>query len=201
MNTDKAREIACRIDKALNMVNSLCKPKGAEGSREWIMSIPAKPDSDPDLVIAEGLQAGKEALAHREQELADANARYEQVTNDWNHEAAIRKHELQQARETIKALRNQKGLLPVCEVDQQLLAANVTCRQQATMIESQAKRINALEYQLSVCNLARLIGENSEQAARIAELEKEATHLKIQILRMKESDYCFDCERIDCICD
>jgi phosphoserine phosphatase len=36
------------------MVSALCKPRNTEGSREWIMSIPANP-SDPDLVIATAL--------------------------------------------------------------------------------------------------------------------------------------------------
>jgi len=51
-----------RIDKALDMVSALCKPRHTEGSREWIMSIPARPGRDPDLVIADGLAAGCEAL-------------------------------------------------------------------------------------------------------------------------------------------
>ena len=52
-----------RIERAMDMVRDLCKPRGSEGSREWIMRIPAEPDYDPDLVIADGLRAGEDALA------------------------------------------------------------------------------------------------------------------------------------------
>ena len=44
------------VNKALDMVIDLCKPKGVKGSREWLMSIPAEPDHDPDLVIGDALQ-------------------------------------------------------------------------------------------------------------------------------------------------
>lgn len=50
------------IERAADMVSALCAPKGSEGSREWVMSIPARPDHDPDLIIAAGLQAGREAV-------------------------------------------------------------------------------------------------------------------------------------------
>lgn len=48
------RELLAKIDAALKIVGELC-----EGSRSWTMSVPARPDSDPDLVIAGALQACK----------------------------------------------------------------------------------------------------------------------------------------------
>lgn len=45
-----------RADKADNLVSALCRPKGILGSRSWIMSIPARPDYDPDLVISAALK-------------------------------------------------------------------------------------------------------------------------------------------------
>src|SRR5690606_29799258 len=48
-----------RNEKAHEMVTALCKPRGTEGSREWIMSIPARPDDDPDLVIGQALNDAK----------------------------------------------------------------------------------------------------------------------------------------------
>jgi len=62
-----------RIDRAHKMVQALCRRRGSAGSREWIMSIPAQPDYDPDLVIGDGLMAGSEAEA----ELAQANTTVE----------------------------------------------------------------------------------------------------------------------------
>lgn len=52
-----------KIDKALEMVHWLCQPEGTEGARRWVMSIPARPDHDPDLVIASALYAAKAALS------------------------------------------------------------------------------------------------------------------------------------------
>lgn len=51
-----------RINKAWDMVSRLCQPRGSEGSKEWMMSIPADFENDPDLVIAEGLKAGRDAM-------------------------------------------------------------------------------------------------------------------------------------------
>jgi hypothetical protein len=51
------QEAQNKIDKAWRMLQSLCS-----GKVRWHMSIPARPDSDPDLVIADGLHAGKELL-------------------------------------------------------------------------------------------------------------------------------------------
>lgn len=45
------------IARAHQMVSDLCNRR-----REWIMSIPVRLDYDPDVVIATGLQAAKEAL-------------------------------------------------------------------------------------------------------------------------------------------
>lgn len=50
-------DLAERIERARNMVSMLCKRE-----RDWIMSIPARPNEDPDLVIADGLRAGMDAL-------------------------------------------------------------------------------------------------------------------------------------------
>lgn len=56
--TDYSRmEIWARYESALAMINALCRPRGSEGHRDWLMSIPARPDYDPDLVIASGLRA------------------------------------------------------------------------------------------------------------------------------------------------
>ena len=48
-----------KVDAAYKMVVALCQPRGSKGAREWIMSIPAEPERDPDLVIAAGLRAAE----------------------------------------------------------------------------------------------------------------------------------------------
>lgn len=55
--------IEARIGTAHEMVVALCKPRGSEGSREWIMSIPARDDYDPDLVIGAALRDAQLLLA------------------------------------------------------------------------------------------------------------------------------------------
>lgn len=49
-----------RLDRAHKMVVDLCNP--VSSGRRWEMSIPARPDHDPDLVIADGIHAGQQAL-------------------------------------------------------------------------------------------------------------------------------------------
>ena len=55
-----------RNEAAHAMVHALCRPKGSQGSREWVMSIPAQPEYDPDLVIAASLRDVGELLLHVE---------------------------------------------------------------------------------------------------------------------------------------
>ena len=60
MIEQELQEAEVQIQRAQGMVSALCKPRGSEGAREWVMRIPAQPD-DPDLVIDAGLR-GKEKL-------------------------------------------------------------------------------------------------------------------------------------------
>ena len=61
MTEEELQGIEAQIQRAQSMVSALCLPRGSEGSREWVMSIPARPDHDPDLVVGGGLR-GKERL-------------------------------------------------------------------------------------------------------------------------------------------
>jgi hypothetical protein len=49
-------EMEKRERAAFTMVVALCKDRRESGAREWIMSIPARPNYDPDLVIADALK-------------------------------------------------------------------------------------------------------------------------------------------------
>ena len=55
MTEEKLSEIEARKTAAFDMVISLCKNRDEYGRRDWIMSIPARPDYDPDLVIGSSL--------------------------------------------------------------------------------------------------------------------------------------------------
>lgn len=57
-----AQEALAKIDAADEMVRALCKVRGESGAREWVMSIPARPDYDPDLVIGDALRAARKAI-------------------------------------------------------------------------------------------------------------------------------------------
>lgn len=67
---------------AQQMVFDLCKREGEPGRRRWEMSIPARADHDPDLIIMAGLW-GMDALVARVRELEaaiqTARADYEKV--------------------------------------------------------------------------------------------------------------------------
>lgn len=52
---EQLAEIKARNESANKMVSALCTPRGLFGHREWMMSIPAQPDHDPDLVISASL--------------------------------------------------------------------------------------------------------------------------------------------------
>jgi hypothetical protein len=66
LDTFSPKDAYQKIHDAMEMVSALCKPRHSEGAREWRMSIPARPDYDPDLVIAAGLRAGLDALEELE---------------------------------------------------------------------------------------------------------------------------------------
>lgn len=64
---DRYADERATIKRASDMVDALCKPRGTEGAREWVMSIPVRPDYDPDIVIGDGLTVGKKALKRLEE--------------------------------------------------------------------------------------------------------------------------------------
>lgn len=69
-----------RNDAARQMVSDLC-----HGERDWIMSIPARRDWDPDLIISASLRDVRTLLLAYEsmkEQLAVAAARSEQQTTD-----------------------------------------------------------------------------------------------------------------------
>jgi hypothetical protein len=45
-----------KVQAAREMIHNLCSPRFAAEHREWEMSIPARPDYDPDLVIADAIR-------------------------------------------------------------------------------------------------------------------------------------------------
>ena len=54
------------IEKALVMVHALCQPKGSREHRDWIMSIPARPNHDPDLVISKALYQARRVISAKQ---------------------------------------------------------------------------------------------------------------------------------------
>ncbi len=52
-----------RLRNANQIVSDLCKPRKHPERRDWVMSIPARRDHDPDLVIGDALLDAKRTLA------------------------------------------------------------------------------------------------------------------------------------------
>src|SRR5690606_19909199 len=59
-----ASETLAKIDRAYDVVSALC-----EGKREWFMSLPARPDHDPDLIIGDALLAASNEISRLTREL------------------------------------------------------------------------------------------------------------------------------------
>jgi hypothetical protein len=68
-----------RAEAAQNMISALCTPKGSEGARDWIMSIPARPDHDPDIVISASLADIRPLLALVDKQAAEIK----RLREDW----------------------------------------------------------------------------------------------------------------------
>jgi hypothetical protein len=65
--TDKTLSAEERIERAEREVIRLTgSGPGGQHDRNFRMTVPAEPDRDSDLVLMDGLQAGREALAARE---------------------------------------------------------------------------------------------------------------------------------------
>ena len=61
--SERAIETLMAIETALDVINELC-----QGKRRWVMSIPARPDDDPDLIISRALLSARTALSEPEEE-------------------------------------------------------------------------------------------------------------------------------------
>ena len=57
-------EIEALEARASKMVHDLCRSRADAQHREWLMSIPARPDYDPDLVIGAALCRIPHLIAH-----------------------------------------------------------------------------------------------------------------------------------------
>ena len=78
----KPDDAAALIRRAHDMVRDLCKRRDEPGAREWQMSIPARPDHDPDLVIGAALDAADD-LASEVGRLRDALATLRLEHESW----------------------------------------------------------------------------------------------------------------------
>jgi hypothetical protein len=74
-----AKDVNDKIRRAMDMVSALCN-----GSREWIMSIPARVDHDPDIVISEALREAREYIATLTRERDEAREEREGAYRERN---------------------------------------------------------------------------------------------------------------------
>lgn len=144
-------ELIAKIDKAHKVVCDLCS-----GKRKWIMSIPAQPNDDPDLIIGESLREARAeiiSLHSRVEELeagdrstycaycgqsfpADASDSAELVGE---HILACEKHPIFQLRQQVAALedRNLDYDVKCTKLRNELIAAE----SRATTAEAQVKEL------------------------------------------------------------
>lgn len=87
LTPEQLQEIEARKEAANRMVSALCQRE-----REWILSVPARPDYDPDIVISSSLCDIPALLDHiREQETQIAELREAiQRMADWDEGGEIR---------------------------------------------------------------------------------------------------------------
>lgn len=64
-DAELVNDLRNKIAKAMGIVHALCQPRGSEGARSWRMSIPARPDYDPDIIICDALIAAERLAAAR----------------------------------------------------------------------------------------------------------------------------------------
>lgn len=101
MNRSK-KEIQQSLKAAREMVHALCQPRGTKGGRRWVMSIPARRDYDPDLVISKAL-GDAYGMIERIEELEKTCADLEAVAikhQAENHQAQARVKELEQTQKS-----------------------------------------------------------------------------------------------------
>jgi len=96
-NAERLAEIPAKLEAARQMISDLCKPRYTEGHRDWIMSIPTRPNHDPDIVIGEALREIPFLLARYDElaRLAQAviASSYESSAKEWGETLdALRRH-------------------------------------------------------------------------------------------------------------
>lgn len=64
---ERVTEIEAQLEAAWAMIRALCAPTYDPNHREWRMSIPVRPDYDPDVVIGAALKGLREVLAERQE--------------------------------------------------------------------------------------------------------------------------------------
>lgn len=89
---DELGVVKQRLEAARKMVSDLCHKR-----KEWMMSIPARPDVDPDLVIAAS-QRDCKALIERVEELQDTLTDTEQKASEACLEWSKRVEELERTK-------------------------------------------------------------------------------------------------------
>lgn len=125
-------------------------------------------------------------IESQRKELEMAKAIQEANTYIWNsmlseQDAVVAQVEAENVllKRELEELREAKGLLPVCEVDRELFAANVTCRQQAKLIEYHEKTIADQKREIEDC-----VEGMAMQSATIKDLRKELADASVMISQL-----------------
>lgn len=98
-----------RAELALSVIAAICN-----GKQRWVMSVPARPDEDPDLVLASAIRALTEANAADAQTIATLRAKVERSGDALAIErglVTIYRNDVERHAQTIAALRDENARL------------------------------------------------------------------------------------------
>lgn len=109
VTTQARSQLITQSVRALDVINDLC-----QGRRRWVMSVPARPDEDPDLVLASAIRALTEANAADAQTIATLRAKVERSGDALAIErglVTIYRNDVERHAQTIAALRDENARL------------------------------------------------------------------------------------------
>ena len=152
-------------------------------------AIPPRISTDPSVCLCATPFHGPACVLHennllriiesQRKELEESGEKWNKLLGEQHAIVAQVEAENVLLKRELEELREAKGLLPKCEVDQELFAANVTCRQQAKLIEYHEKTITDLKREIEDC-----VEGMAMQSALIKDLRKELADASVMISQL-----------------
>lgn len=176
VTTQARSQLITQSVRALDVINDLC-----QGRRRWVMSVPARPDEDPDLVLASAIRALTEANAADAQTIATLRAKVERSGDALAIErglVTIYRNDVERHAQTIAALRDENARLKA------VIAA--TFSEEGTPQDIIAMAVRIIEHPDAARLLSHVcrMSERCERArAELATLKADADRREQEALR------------------